>query len=364
MERKTTINLMTPINSLGYGTAGKNIFYKLASDPTVDTTLFPIGNVEERDPRKVEVIKRGLNKQVNLGVADVGIKIWHENQLAERPPCKKFIGFPFFEIDRLPQISINNIKTCDHLFVASKYAKESILASDSSIKEDFISIVPLGVDKDIFSSSRYSPARRLDKCIFFNCGKWEVRKGHDVILKAFKSAFPKQNDVELHMMCHNPFPQAASFVASMREYYSNDWRVKLLPRVESEYDVANVMAGVDCGIFPARTEGWNLELLEMMSMGKHVIATNCTAHKEYCHSGNSMLVDVDELEPAYDGIWFNGEYKWWKIGEKQISQIADHMKSFYNKWKSNKEMVNTEGLETARTFSWDNTVSKILKEIQ
>ena len=39
-----TMNLMTPINPLGYGVAGLNIFKELVKN--VDVSLFPIGQIE------------------------------------------------------------------------------------------------------------------------------------------------------------------------------------------------------------------------------------------------------------------------------------------------------------------------------
>ena len=67
------------------------------------------------------------------------------------------------------------------------------------------------------------------------------------------------------------------------------------------------MSQTDCGVFPARAEGWNLELLEMMSCGKNVIATNYSSHTEFCNSENCMLVETTELEDAHDGKWFRGQ---------------------------------------------------------
>ena len=66
------------------------------------------------------------------------------------------------------------------------------------------------------------------------------------------------------------------------------------------------MSKVDVGIFPSRAEGWNLEILELMSCGKHIITTNYSAHTEFCNKENALLVDIDELETAYDGKWFLG----------------------------------------------------------
>ena len=63
------------------------------------------------------------------------------------------------------------------------------------------------------------------------------------------------------------------------------------------------MRDADCGVFPARGEAWNLELLEMMSCGRLVIATDFAGHTEYADHENALLIQIDELEPAADPVW-------------------------------------------------------------
>lgn len=362
-KTKLSLNYMAAINSLGYGIASKNILYKL--DSQLSLTYFPIGRPEEYDPNKQEIIKRTANKQMQVCKADYGLKVWHEFALAERPPCNKFIGFPIFEIDILPQQSVYNIASCDHIFVASEWAKQVVIDSFKEYQMDipnpkdkaFITVVPLAVDLDVFTARE--PVQNKT-CKFFNCGKWEVRKGHDILLKAFQQAFPNHVDVSLHMMCDNMFPQARKFTQSIEELYNSDHRVNLIPRVSTSEEVAAIMSTMDCGVFPSRAEGWNLELLEMMAMNKQVIATNYSAHTEFCNNSNTKLLEINELDLAYDGIWFDGSKKWAKIDEPEIRQLSRLMKEVYLDWKKNKVLTNPEGLKTAQKYSWDNTCNKIM----
>ena len=83
-------------------------------------------------------------------------------------------------------------------------------------------------------------------------------------------------------------------------------KVKFLDRVGSHKEVADIIRMCDCGVFPSRAEGWNLDLLEMMSCGKQVIATNYSAHTEFCNEENCMLVETTEMVDAEDGKWFRG----------------------------------------------------------
>ena len=121
------------------------------------------------------------------------------------------------------------------------------------------------------------------------------------------------------------------------------------------------MSQVDCGVFPSRGEGWNLELLEMMAAGKHVITTEYSAHTEFCTEDNAGLVTIKEVEPAFDGKWFFGQGNWAKIGEHQMLDLNMKMQRFiFDK----KGTLNESGIETAKTFSWQNTARKILKYVE
>ena len=120
------------------------------------------------------------------------------------------------------------------------------------------------------------------------------------------------------------------------------------------------MRSIDCGIFPSRAEGWNLEILELMSAGKHIITTNYSAHTEFCNEKNSMLVTPSGLETAIDGVFFNGFGEWASL-EGLEQEFVEHMRSIYAQWKKNSKqrLVNEEGIKTANEFSWEATAKKI-----
>ena len=136
---------------------------------------------------------------------------------------------------------------------------------------------------------------------------------------------------------------------SKQHYNANN--IKIIPGVKSHQDVAQIIANSDCGLYLSRAEGWNLELLETMSMNKPVIATNYSAHTEYCTNNNCNLVDIDSTEPAYDGKAFLRQGNWAKITQKQIDQTIEYMRYLYH----NNIKTNQLGVETAQKFSWKNS---------
>ena len=167
-----------------------------------------------------------------------------------------------------------------------------------------------------------------------------------------------QDDIELWMMCENPFN-------SLNE--ANYWRnlydrpnVKLIPRVNTQLDVYNIMAEVDCGVFPSRAEGWNLELLELMACGKHVITTDYSAHTEFCTKENSDLIPISSMEPAFDDKWFFGQGSWAKIEDSTIAILAEYMKNFSS---SHQDQINQAGIETSKKFTWSHTTQEIIKYV-
>ena len=109
--------------------------------------------------------------------------------------------------------------------------------------------------------------------------------------------------------------------------------------------------------------GGNLELLEMMSCGKHVIATAYSAHTEFCNESNCRLVDVNSLEEAHDDKWFFGGGNWASIKEPQIDQIISHMQEVHKLKQEHSLEINHTGIETAEKFSWNNTTKEILNAL-
>ncbi len=250
------------------------------------------------------------------------------------------------------------LKAMHTVCVCSQWAKGVVLENCPEIPQFAIPVVPLGVDRTIFHERAGEPDSAWTT--FLNIGKWEYRKGHDIIAEAFSLAFEPRDRVRLWMMNHNPF---------LSETQINEWenlyrdspmgdKISFLPRVQTHGEVAKIMAEADCGVFPARAEGWNLELLEMMSMGKQVITTEYAAHTEFCDGANAHLIEVEGLEPAYDGVFFGDDTvgSWAKLGQNQQDMLVEHLR-YVHKNKG----VNTEGIKTAKEFSWENAAKRIIE---
>ena len=184
---------------------------------------------------------------------------------------------------------------------------------------------------------------------------------YEQALAAFERAFVPTDDVSLIVNAHN------HFIGPKR---NEDWAVyfktsKLANKIfvldkylETQANVSNLMASCDVACFLSRAEGWNLGALEAMSMGMPLITTNCTAHTEFCTKENCYLVECDELEPANDGVFFDGFGQWNSLSDKQIDATVSYMRHCYDLKRAGKLEKNMAGIETAKHFSWLETARK------
>jgi glycosyltransferase involved in cell wall biosynthesis len=348
------INLIAPINTLGYGVAGYNILKELYKiDNSV--SLYPISQPQDFEG---EELRAAILNQQKCLVNRPCVKIWHQNDLTTRVGNGKYIGFPIFELTRFSAKEVTSLHHCDKIFVCSKWAKD-IVQLNTKFKDDDVHVVPLGVDNDIFSPSDVSGRQST---VFLNCGKWEKRKGHDILLECFNDAFSENDDVELWMMCDNPFIGEGN--KNWQDLYKNSKlgsKIRIIPRQKTHQDVMNVMRQADCGVFLSRGEGWNLELLEMMAMGKQVIATNYSAHTEFCTPTNSMLVNIDNLETAFDNVFFDGQCGFWaELAQNQKDAAIHYMRDVYRLKQDGHRIINENGIETGKQFSWENSTQELI----
>jgi glycosyltransferase involved in cell wall biosynthesis len=346
------INYSSPINSTGYGLASFNILKELAN--ISDVTYFPIGQPSVTNQQDYDFVSSLLQKRIQVDIDAINFKIWHQFDLLEHIGRGKYIAYPFFELDTFSNYEKINLKVPDNICVSSRWG-QSVLLENGINNTSFV--VPLGVNRNIFNDS--IPKTRSDgKYVFLNIGKWEVRKGHDILLDLFNKAFPDQKDVELWILASEKTNSYSSEkeLSEWKNMYSSD-RIKLFSGFDTQEEIAQLIANADCGLYPSRAEGWNLELLETMSMDKPAIATNYSAHTEFCTSDNCYLVNIDEKEKAFDGKAFQGQGNWAKLGNNQIENIIEHMRFVYN----NRINTNPNGIETAKKYSWKNAAQELVR---
>jgi glycosyltransferase involved in cell wall biosynthesis len=363
------LNLITSLDPIGYGYVGRFILKELTT-AGVQVALFPLSYNLSVSDDPLNPVRLGLANAAQYDPAAPSVRIAQARTQAEHVGRGKHVAFPIFELDRLDAAEIHHLNQMDAVLVCSQWAAGVVASSGVSVP---IIVAPLGVDRSIFHESiaegqgptRDQPAEP-GPTIFVNNGKWEWRKGHDFLLQAFCNAFTASDNITLKLLSRSYILSDEGNDSWARVFLGSSigTRVQLVPRLASQRDVAALLADCDCGVFPSRAEGWNLGLLECMSMGLTVIATNYSAHTEFVEPANCRLVQIDETEPppAGDVLWGTGN--WGKLGGSQMEQMVYHLREVHRLKQEGSLRRNDAGIATAKKFTWRRTAEAVLRAVE
>ena len=349
------LSLIAPHSRTGYGVAGANLLRALQARG-VPVAFFPIGGVD-RTLTDNPALDRAIEAQGTFRGDVPSVRLSQQFDLALHAGRGPRIGFTIFETDAFTARELHHLRAQDAILVCSAWARDVCYAN--GLTDRPVHVVPLGVDRAVFHE-HVMPARQWNETVFLQAGKLEPRKGQLELLRAFEAAFTPNDDVRLILACHNPFMRRDLFDAALAPFRTSPMakRITIVDReLETSRDVAALMATAHCGVFPARAEGWNLEALEMLSMGKTVIATNATAHTEYLTPRNARLIGMDALEPAMGGRMAG---RWSAWGTSQHEQLVAHLRAVQADRMSGQLVENRAGITTANTYSWDASAQALL----
>ena len=138
-----------------------------------------------------------------------------------------------------------------------------------------------------------------------------------------------------------------------------------MPRLATQREVAALLADCDCGVFPSRAEGWNLGLLECMSVGLNVIATDYSAHTEFVEpcelpAGAHRRDRAAARRANCSGATGN----WAKLGPSQMEQMVHHLREVHRLKQEGSLPRNDAGIATAKEFTWRRTAEAVLRAAQ
>jgi glycosyltransferase involved in cell wall biosynthesis len=320
-----------PLNKLSYGYVG---FYFLKG--LVDCGLVPKINVMGTVELENDYINKYMPYIDNLYSQtiskDISLLIYHEFNLQHNNNAPYKIGFPIFEMDNLKYCS-DHIEQQDCIFVCSEWAKNVVL---NTTKQKNVEIVHLGYNDILFNNTKWVQDGPLK---FYTIGKWEYRKGHDVILKAFNGAFSNRDNVELHMLSNLQFPHMDKLNKHWSDLYMNSKlnnKIHIHDTLQNQSDVAEFINNNHVGLFLSRAEGWNMGLLESLACGRPCIATDYSGQSEYIKDfEHANIVHINNYEDAIDNVWFNKDRqsRWAQFTEDNLDHTIAMMRSLYKRFK-------------------------------
>ncbi len=213
-----------------------------------------------------------------------------------------------------------------------------------------------------------------DKFAVFSGGKFEFRKGQDIVIRAYKALQDRHKDVVLVNAWHNPWPAVFETMrrsALIRFSPGSGRGEEMINRVlaDNGIDLERVitcprqlnsaMAGIyhntDVGLFPNRCEGGtNLALMEYMACGKPVIAVDSTGHADIVNGSNALVIATkgETILRDDDGV---AVARW---PEPDLDDAIDKLEWAYQNQEKLRDLGRQAGVDLAK-FTWRRTAERL-----
>lgn len=242
---------------------------------------------------------------------------------------KKYnIGYWFWETDLIPEEWYYAFDLVDEIWVGSDYNYEVFK------KACQLPIFKMPTEISIKPTLDQREAKLYfsfpDKFIFLACFDFNSsikRKNPEAIVKAFKMAFPDDNDVCLVFKTQHAKNREDKSAEEFNKLIEGDSRIIAIDQSMTETEMANLKNACDCYVSLHRSEGLGLNIAEAMSIGKPVISTGYSGSMEFTNHDNAFLVDYKliSMEPG-DYYCSSNKMHW---AEPDIAHAAELMKNIY-----------------------------------
>tara|TARA_B100000676_G_scaffold284088_1_gene311427 strand:+ start:1926 stop:2999 length:1074 start_codon:yes stop_codon:yes gene_type:complete len=353
--------LEIPINPVSFGQVSVSLLREMKGRG-LDPCVFPINNPDLSTHNKDEDFEKWLSKNILRANKDhdrnnTSIKLWHLNG-ALSSVSKEQLLFTFYELDNPTQTEVNIAKN-NNVVTSSKYSQQVFESRD--VKTHY---VPLGFDS--FNFKRIEKDFFQDGRITFNlCGKFEHRKHHAKIIRAWLKKFGNNKKYYLQCSNYNNFFSPEDNQKIIQEIVQGNsfFNVNFVGFMSTNnlyndfLNSSNIIIGMSGG------EGWGLPEFQSTAMGKHSVILNAHAYKDWANEENSILVPPSGKINAYDGKFFveGTEYNQGQIFDWNEDDFISACEEAIKRVESNP--TNEEGLKLQEEFTYSKTLDKLLELI-
>ncbi len=378
------IYLILPRGSFfGWGVCGKYITKELSkiSELKYFTEKFSVKDVGDEfdyyllnsllaDNKETEDILTGKVKRVDVPVlqaiqSQTLLPLYDVNLKSDL----KVVGYTFFEENILhPSYVRNGRNFYDVIVTGSKWCEKAL--RDHGLKT--VSTIIQGIVPLLFNSFQAEKDYFRDKFVVFSGGKFEFRKGQDIVIRAYKVLQDRHQDVMLVNSWFN-FWGFSMKTMSKSPYIkfdvtSNDY-IKIIEKTLQDngidlervitllphpsFDMARIYKNTDVGLFPNRCEGGtNLVLMEYMACGKPVIASYNSGHKDIINKSNSIMVkQMKQMticqEKTAIAVW----------DDPDLDETINHLEWAYQHREELKS-IGEQAANDLKQLTWKNTAEK------
>jgi autotransporter strand-loop-strand O-heptosyltransferase len=380
------------VGTTGYNNHTRDFFRELSKYSQIKVRNFTVGNTwdglsdtpHDNEPYLNDVDKSLLYQQ-RLWVADGKMEdfkiyespekeFYHDfnivlNETNHHLYYEKYVGpkiaYNVWESTRQPENFFNQLLKFDEIWVPSEWQRECTI--EQGADPDKVKVVPEGVDVHTFYPETVEPLEeyRDGRFKFLLMGRWDYRKSTKEIIETFLKTFSPEEPVDLVVSIDNMWGEEMDGFKTTEERLQNygltDPRIKIIHFPSREDYIKYLKTGhvfVSC----ARSEGWNLPLIEAMACGTPSIYSECCAQMEFA-KGKGLPVKIVGEKAANENNY--GRYTMSDLPgnyyEPDFEDLSRVMRDAYENYEQHRGHSIVESVELRNKFSWE-VIAKLGQE--
>jgi hypothetical protein len=358
--------LVTPVNNTGYGIVGLSLvkaLHDIGAEFELEV-IGPVGTGFEFSPACsffYPALSHSLNYRKPVDQALDRFVFWHMPQARDYCSYNPSVRNVIYTTFELEQLTVERFDVPENTFITTttehglsilKQHTENVL--DVPIPHAFwhdkdvcflenLPRIQEYIDPTKFwrEALNLDPKYVLDRVVS-TCGKAEERKSTKEIIDLVQTSC---YNTLLVASCYNMFNPGA-FPALL--IYSGFKIEKVLPfgvlftkdsthtkvlslkHTDKREEIYKLLAISDLYISLSKGEGWNLPLFDMYSIGVPTLFSNIPVHEEIydiyteLNTYNAVSVEINPLQPAFDGVFFNSEGKWHPPNMEHAARVYEN----------------------------------------
>ena len=298
------------------------------------------------DHKMYEDQSKEFSPDVNIVLCETNHHLFYDKYYGPK------IAYNVWESTLQPENYFNKLKEFDELWVPSKWQKDCTIAQ--GYEPNKIKVVPEGVDVNTFFPEKTSHELTSDgRFKFFLAGRWDYRKSIKEIIETFLKTFNKNEPVDLIISVDNPFSNDGFSTTEerLKHYGFVDDRIKVLHFPPRE-DYIKLLKSCNCFVSCARSEGWNLPLIESMACGAPSIYSNCSGQLEFAE-GKGIPVKISHELPVSASTYNHFNENVGNYYEPDFNDLGKQMQNVVNNYKMYKQKSLEESEIIRKEFSWE-----------
>jgi autotransporter strand-loop-strand O-heptosyltransferase len=298
---------------------------------------------------------KDFNHDFNLVLSETNHYYFYDHYVGPK------IGYNVWESTLQPEDFFDKLKSYDELWVPSKWQRDCMI--NQGYEKEKIQVVPEGVDSSVFFPEEVSPLDiyKDGRFKFLLFGRWDYRKSIREVIESFLKTFDPSEPVDLIVSIDNPWGESVDGMKTTEErleYHGlSDPRIKVL-HFPSREDYIKILKTGHVFVSCARSEGWNLPLIEAMACGTPSIYSNCSGQLEFAEGKGIPVKILGERSTTYskDAKYsivvttssIPGNYY-----EPDFDDLSESMRKVYSNYQFYKDSALRDSEEIRRDFSWE-----------